>query len=96
MKTRVDKSICPWWNGSCLLEALDAVEVPQRDPKGPLRYYGLSSLFFFLSVFLCDWGDLNGNSLAYLVGFSPPEIVSYIFIIVYERVCLKTFFCTWL
>ncbi|KAF7123194.1 hypothetical protein RHSIM_Rhsim12G0140200 [Rhododendron simsii] len=37
MKTRVDKSICPWWNGSCLLEALDAVEVPQRDPKGPLR-----------------------------------------------------------
>ncbi|KAG5522544.1 hypothetical protein RHGRI_034641 [Rhododendron griersonianum] len=37
MKTRVDKSICPWWNGSCLLEALDAVEVPQRDPKGLLR-----------------------------------------------------------
>ncbi|XP_028127604.1 LOW QUALITY PROTEIN: eukaryotic peptide chain release factor GTP-binding subunit ERF3A-like [Camellia sinensis] len=37
MKTRVDKSICPWWNGQCLFEALDAVEIPQRDPKGPFR-----------------------------------------------------------
>ena len=37
MKTRVDKKICPWWNGPCLFEALDAVEVPERDPKGPFR-----------------------------------------------------------
>ncbi|KAJ4953345.1 hypothetical protein NE237_030177 [Protea cynaroides] len=37
MKTRVDKSVCPWWNGPCLFEALDAVEVPPRDPKGPFR-----------------------------------------------------------
>ncbi|MED6120256.1 hypothetical protein PIB30_019244 [Stylosanthes scabra] len=37
MKTRVDKNICPWWNGPCLFEALDAVEVPERDPKGPFR-----------------------------------------------------------
>ncbi|KAJ4713485.1 Elongation factor [Melia azedarach] len=37
MKTRMDKSICPWWNGPCLFEALDAIEVPQRDPKGPFR-----------------------------------------------------------
>ncbi|XAR58344.1 Protein-synthesizing GTPase [Bertholletia excelsa] len=37
MKTRVDKNICPWWDGQCLFEALDAVEVPPRDPKGPFR-----------------------------------------------------------
>ncbi|KAK4405435.1 Eukaryotic peptide chain release factor GTP-binding subunit A [Sesamum angolense] len=37
MKTRVEKSVCPWWNGPCLFEALDAIEVPVRDPKGPFR-----------------------------------------------------------
>lgn len=37
MKTRVDKSVCPWWNGPCLFEALDAIEVPPRDPEGPFR-----------------------------------------------------------
>lgn len=37
MKTRVDKSMCPWWDGPCLFEALDGVEIPPRDPKGPLR-----------------------------------------------------------
>ncbi|KAJ6976162.1 eukaryotic peptide chain release factor GTP-binding subunit ERF3A-like isoform X2 [Populus alba x Populus x berolinensis] len=37
MKTRMGKAICPWWNGPCLFEALDAIEVPLRDPKGPFR-----------------------------------------------------------
>ncbi|XP_022850074.1 eukaryotic peptide chain release factor GTP-binding subunit ERF3A-like isoform X2 [Olea europaea var. sylvestris] len=37
MKTRLDKSVCSWWNGPCLFEALDAIEVPMRDPKGPFR-----------------------------------------------------------
>ncbi|RWR73598.1 Translation elongation factor EF1A/initiation factor IF2gamma family protein isoform 1 [Cinnamomum micranthum f. kanehirae] len=37
MKTRVDKSLCGWWNGPCLFEALDALEIPLRDPKGPFR-----------------------------------------------------------
>ncbi|KAK7314626.1 hypothetical protein VNO77_33153 [Canavalia gladiata] len=35
LKTRVEKSICSWWVGPCQFEALDAVEVPPRDPKGP-------------------------------------------------------------
>lgn len=37
MKTKLDRNICPWWNGSCLFEALDAIEGPPRDPKGPFR-----------------------------------------------------------
>ncbi|CAA0829436.1 Translation elongation factor EF1A/initiation factor IF2gamma family protein [Striga hermonthica] len=37
MKTRMGKSVCPWWDGPCLFEALDAIEVPVRDPKGPFR-----------------------------------------------------------
>ncbi|KAL6640264.1 hypothetical protein ACP70R_015404 [Stipagrostis hirtigluma subsp. patula] len=37
MKTRVDKSICSWWNGPSLFEVLDCIEVPLRDPKGPVR-----------------------------------------------------------
>ncbi|KAM7525245.1 hypothetical protein LguiA_015147 [Lonicera macranthoides] len=37
MKTRIDKSVCPWWSGPCLFEALDAVELPPRDPNGPFR-----------------------------------------------------------
>ncbi|KAG6738645.1 hypothetical protein POTOM_058265 [Populus tomentosa] len=37
MKTRLDKAVCPWWNGPCLFEALDSIEVPPRDPNGPLR-----------------------------------------------------------
>ena len=38
LKTRLDKKICPWWDGPCLFEALDAIEVPLRDPNGPFRY----------------------------------------------------------
>nr|GMC72256.1 eukaryotic peptide chain release factor GTP-binding subunit ERF3A-like isoform X1 [Ipomoea batatas] len=38
LKTRMGKSVCPWWNGPCLFEALDAAEVPPRDPKGPFRF----------------------------------------------------------
>ncbi|KAL5215373.1 hypothetical protein ABZP36_004525 [Zizania latifolia] len=37
MKTRMDKSICSWWDGPCLFEVLDRIEVPLRDPKGSVR-----------------------------------------------------------
>ncbi|XP_010693065.2 uncharacterized protein LOC104906058 isoform X2 [Beta vulgaris subsp. vulgaris] len=37
IKTRVEKSVCPWWNGPCLFEALDSVDIPARDPKSPFR-----------------------------------------------------------
>ncbi|KAL2940394.1 Eukaryotic peptide chain release factor GTP-binding subunit ERF3A [Bienertia sinuspersici] len=37
LKTKVDKSTCPWWNGPCLFEVLDTVEVLARDPNGPFR-----------------------------------------------------------
>lgn len=38
MQTRVEKSVCPWFDGQCLFESLDAIEVPLRDPNGPFRY----------------------------------------------------------
>ncbi|XP_062027578.1 uncharacterized protein LOC133743611 isoform X1 [Rosa rugosa] len=37
MKTRLSKETCSWWDGPCLFEALDSIEVPLRDPKGPFR-----------------------------------------------------------
>ncbi|KAK9153921.1 hypothetical protein Sjap_001401 [Stephania japonica] len=37
IKTRVDRSVCPWWDGPCLFEVLDTIEIPLRDPKGPFR-----------------------------------------------------------
>ncbi|KAI3834985.1 hypothetical protein MKX03_007278, partial [Papaver bracteatum] len=37
MQTRLDKSVCPWWDGPCLFELMDVIEVPLRDPKGPVR-----------------------------------------------------------
>ncbi|KAG0469491.1 hypothetical protein HPP92_016191 [Vanilla planifolia] len=37
MATRVDKKICSWWDGPCLFEVLDVIEIPLRDPKGPVR-----------------------------------------------------------
>ncbi|KAL3626632.1 hypothetical protein CASFOL_030181 [Castilleja foliolosa] len=37
MKTRMSKSVCPWWNGPCLFEVLDAIGIPSRDPNGPFR-----------------------------------------------------------
>lgn len=37
MQDRVPKNVCGWWNGPCLFEALDAVELPPRDPRGPFR-----------------------------------------------------------
>lgn len=38
LKTRMDKSNCPWWDGPCLFEALDSIDVPMGDPKSPFRY----------------------------------------------------------
>ncbi|KAL9245149.1 hypothetical protein vseg_018831 [Gypsophila vaccaria] len=37
IKERVDKSVCPWFNGPSLFEAMDGLEGPPRDPQGPLR-----------------------------------------------------------
>ncbi|XP_071724712.1 uncharacterized protein, partial [Rutidosis leptorrhynchoides] len=37
MKTRMEESVCPWWNGPCLFEALDSIQVQPQDPQGPFR-----------------------------------------------------------
>ncbi|KAI3894036.1 hypothetical protein MKW92_026054 [Papaver armeniacum] len=37
MKTRMHESECPWWEGPSLFEVLDALEIPQKDPNGPVR-----------------------------------------------------------
>jgi hypothetical protein len=47
MQKRLDKSICPWWDGPCLFEALDATDIPQRDPEGSFRCDSLSMFLVF-------------------------------------------------
>eukprot|EP00249_Psilotum_nudum_P023933 c29030_g2_i3 orf=972-2195(-) len=37
MKDRVLRSVCSWWDGQCLFEALNTIELPPRDPNGPFR-----------------------------------------------------------
>ncbi|KAK8966862.1 hypothetical protein KSP40_PGU022566 [Platanthera guangdongensis] len=34
---RMDKKVCSWWNGPCLFEVLDGIEIPLRDPEAPVR-----------------------------------------------------------
>ncbi|KAK1371658.1 Eukaryotic peptide chain release factor GTP-binding subunit [Heracleum sosnowskyi] len=34
---RVSTNVCSWWSGVCLLEALDSVDFPPRDPEAPFR-----------------------------------------------------------
>ena len=37
LKEKLNSHKCPWYNGSTLLEILDKLEPPKRDPNGPLR-----------------------------------------------------------
>lgn len=37
IKDPVSKTVCGWYQGPTLLEILDGLEVPPRDPEGPLR-----------------------------------------------------------
>jgi peptide chain release factor subunit 3 len=37
LKDKVDKKVCNWYNGPTLLEILDDLELPKRDPNGPIR-----------------------------------------------------------
>lgn len=34
---RMDKKVCSWWDGPCLFEVLDGIEIPLRDPDAPVR-----------------------------------------------------------
>lgn len=37
MKEKMPKDVCSWWDGPCLFDVLDGIELPLRDPKGPFR-----------------------------------------------------------
>ena len=37
LKEPMNKNVCGWYNGPTLLEILDDLEVPPRNPEGPLR-----------------------------------------------------------
>lgn len=63
MKTRIERNICPWWNGPCLFEALDAIEGPPRDPKGPFRYNELSKASMTSSLPLHDFALTVDNQM---------------------------------
>jgi peptide chain release factor subunit 3 len=47
MKEHVPTTVCDWWDGCCLFEALDAIELPERNPNGPFRYL----CFFFFGMY---------------------------------------------
>ena len=40
MKERLKPEVCPWYEGPSFFELLDALEPPDRDPKGPVRWEG--------------------------------------------------------
>jgi peptide chain release factor subunit 3 len=37
LKDVVDKKVCNWYNGPALIDILDDLELPKRDPTGPIR-----------------------------------------------------------
>ncbi|GJV15871.1 eukaryotic peptide chain release factor GTP-binding subunit ERF3A isoform X1 [Tanacetum coccineum] len=37
IQTRVERDACSWFDGQCLFEALDGIEVAPLDPNGPFR-----------------------------------------------------------
>jgi peptide chain release factor subunit 3 len=37
IKDSVDKKVCNWYNGPTLIDILDDLELPKRDPTGPIR-----------------------------------------------------------
>ncbi|GKF08432.1 hypothetical protein Tco_0042656 [Tanacetum coccineum] len=41
IQTRVERDVCSWFDGQCLFEALDGIEVAPLDPNGPFRYHVL-------------------------------------------------------
>jgi hypothetical protein len=55
MKTRMDKRTCRWWSGPCLFEIMDCIEVPLRDPKGPVRYDFITYRKSNLTVCTCPY-----------------------------------------
>jgi peptide chain release factor subunit 3 len=40
----VNKNICKWYNGPSLIDILDELELPKRDPKGPIRVIVLDKM----------------------------------------------------
>lgn len=34
---RMEKTMCPWYDGPCLMELLDGIKLSLGDPKGPIR-----------------------------------------------------------
>lgn len=37
IKDRVSSNICSWYNDRCFFEILEDIEVPKRNPTGPIR-----------------------------------------------------------
>ncbi|XLS51254.1 hypothetical protein HN51_011931 [Arachis hypogaea] len=88
MKTRVDKKICPWWNGPCLFEALDDVEVPERDPKCPFRMPIIDKFKDMGTVVMekVESGTVHeGDSLLVM----PNKVIPLFFVML----CLKLVIC---
>lgn len=40
----VDPAKCNWYKGPCLMQLLDSIQIPKKDPEGPIRIPVLDKL----------------------------------------------------
>eukprot|EP01018_Ginkgo_biloba_P031390 Gb_17011 [translate_table: standard] len=79
MKERMPKNVCSWWDGPCLFEALDGLELPLRDPKGPFRMPIIDRFRDMGTVVMgkIESGSVRqGDSLVLMPNKAPVKVVS--------------------
>lgn len=77
--TRMSKNVCSWWNGACLMEALDSLDLPPRDPKAPFRMPIIDKFYNFGTFVMgkAVSGSLSvGDTLMIIPNKAPVEALA--------------------